>query len=159
MPYREVNLLITNLDALIAYGAVDGFTEASWGGLLAVTSVASFERRIKESFYRLAYQYGPVMGRYMETKYRRLNSHITIGELNDFLLIFGTGYKASFEGELEKLRVEARRHGRPDPSGHYSSLLAARHGFAHEMLLPRYNDIKEYYISSVLVVEAFVNVI
>lgn len=138
----EMNGMISEIDNYVPKGAPknDHF-RAELSGLLIVSLAATYENCVKEIIIEHAEKYHPAFGQYAEKQYDKLNSRVSLSDLNGYANKLGHDLNRKFNHELFK--AEKRINPNPPitdngPKYHkfmivksYHRLLDCRHAFAH----------------------------
>lgn len=104
---------------------------ADLAGLLVVSMAASYEACVKETLMSYAARHHAQFGNYAQNQFAKLNSRISMNELN--------GYARTFDSKVHRRFTEliSHRKGRMktkigrDFTDAYAQILSWRHDFAH----------------------------
>lgn len=104
---------------------------ADLAGLLVVAIVASYESCVKETLINFASKHHTAFGNFAQNHFKKLNSRISLSDLN--------GYASSFDGQvhsrfgylLKKRKDKLNARIGRDFISAYKQLLSWRHDFAH----------------------------
>lgn len=104
---------------------------ADLAGLLVITIAASYETCVKDVLTRHAKNHHSSFGEFTENNYKKLNSKITISDLNSYAEKFGATTKAAFKSKLNtRVKRIENRTGKSITTC-YQQILSWRHAFAH----------------------------
>lgn len=104
---------------------------ADLAGLLVVSIAASYESCVKETLITYATNHHASFGNFATKNFAKLNSRISVGDLNRYAQTFDDRVHSRFKRILadRKRRIDARIGKNIESS--YHQLLSWRHDFAH----------------------------
>lgn len=120
--FREINEI-----APAGTPAMDSI-RADLAGLLVVTLAATYENCVKIVLINYADNKNANFSYFVERQFEKLNSRITVRDLQGYTKKFDSRINAKFKKELEKVQ---RRVGSENIQNKYEQILAWRHAFAH----------------------------
>jgi RiboL-PSP-HEPN len=130
--FQKIDKLVQEISHLVPAKTPEANEfRADLAGLLVVAIAASYEACVKEILVRFAAKHHEIFGEFAGNHYRKLNSKISIGDLNGYAKLFGAPVYNNFQTTL-KVRSETinRRLGQRIED-HYGNILGWRHAFAH----------------------------
>ena len=104
---------------------------ADLAGLLVVAIAASYEACIKDILISFATRHHSVFGEFATNQYSRLNSKITISDLNSYCKTFSKSRHESFKQLLKQRSDKINERLGQRIENHYANILGWRHAFAH----------------------------
>jgi RiboL-PSP-HEPN len=140
--FRHIRSLAKNIKTLLGRDSADEQKLANEvAGMFAVTIAATYEGIIKNTLISYAATIHPKYENHVEKQFKRLNSKISIKDLQEYSLLFGlpewagVGIKKNstiFQKALHEKKVIVERRFRKDLIISYESLFTWRNGYAHE---------------------------
>jgi RiboL-PSP-HEPN len=140
--FRHIRSLAKNIKTLIGRNsAAEQKLANEVAGMFAVTIAATYEGIIRNTLISYASTIHPKYESHVEKQFKRLNSKISIKDLQEYSQLFGlpewteVGVKknsTTFHKTLKEKRVIVERRFRKDLIVSYESLFQWRHGYAHE---------------------------
>ena len=135
-PIREalarIDLLANEIDGHIPAGKPSlAEFRSDLAGLLNVTVCATYENCIKSIIQDYAQRQHALFGIYSENQYGRINSRISVGDLNFYAKKFHPKIHLYFKDELRRIKSYYLNRTSEDIQDAYEQLLEWRHSFAH----------------------------
>jgi len=154
MPYtRHFQLtddLIQHLDPVLM-SLHDPWIETRYTGFLAVSSVTVLELALKTIFCDFGARKHVVLGTFTSSYFEKINGRIALGVITkEYIPRFGEKYLQRFERQLKALENTTLRSNGYSLKSSYGNLVAWRHAFAHEGVMPpnaSYAEVKRGYES------------
>lgn len=121
----HLNTVVPNL--------ADPLLTAKYTGFVTIAAVTVYEMAIKDIFIEFAAKKHTVFGRYVESKFKRINGKIGLDIIrDDYVKGFGPTYVNRFKVALNRESDAYLRLNRRDIRSSYSNLIVWRNDFAHE---------------------------
>ncbi len=136
VPIREqlsrIEILAHEIDENVASTSprLAGF-RSDLAGLVTVTSCATYENCVKMVIHEYSGRQSELFEVYTKTKYNKINSKITVGDLKSYAKTFHPELGRRFSERLSKVRDYYLRRTSEDICMAYSQMLQWRHTFAH----------------------------
>lgn len=130
--FKRIDDLFIEMSKFVPPGSVDADAlRSDLAGLLVVTMAATYEACVKDILYSYASANHATFGQYVLLRYEKLNSKVSINDLNHYTKLFSPSAAAVFKGNLkDRKQAIAERTGK-DISKSYEQILEWRHAFAH----------------------------
>jgi hypothetical protein len=129
----------------------DPFIQSRYLGFVVISAVTVYELAIKDILYDFADKKHAVLGKFVRSKFDRLNGRIKIDSLqNEHIVSFGAKYANKFKVSIDKMEQTSLASGTGSIKSSYANIIAWRHAFVHEGTIPNttnYAEIKKSYLS------------
>lgn len=139
---------IAHLDISIG-GIADPFIRSRYVGFVAVSAATVYELAIKDIFMEFSGKKHRILGNFARKYFDRINGQVGRDRIEKtYLPLFGEKYLERFSSKLEKLELDTLKADKVSIKASYSNLLAWRHTFAHEGVIPvnaTYDEVKKSY--------------
>ena len=127
---------IKELSAEIIINVPNGDTKttifrADLAGLLVVAAVSTYEACVKDILINYANAHHPAFGSFATNNFAKLNSRITIGDLNSYAKLCDNNIHESFKNDLKLHKDKINQKIGKDITKSYEQMLSWRHDFAH----------------------------
>ena len=146
--FKLADDFIAHLDISIG-GIADPFIRSRYVGFVAVSAATVYELAIKEIFTSFAVKKHTVLGNFAQKYFEQINGQVGKKRIEDkYLPLFGEKYLNRFRSKIEKIELESLKADKVSVKSSYSNLLAWRHSFAHEGVIPvnaTYEEVKKSY--------------
>jgi RiboL-PSP-HEPN len=104
---------------------------ADLAGLLTVIIAATYETCVKETLLGFSLKHNQAFFEYVERRYEKLNSRITVGDLGTYCAHFSPTAKDLFKANRKKRKDRIYKSLGQDIEEKYQQILNWRHSFAH----------------------------
>ena len=136
MPYTDrfqhADDVVAHLNGVVP-GLADPLLRAKYTGFVSVAAVTVYEMAIKDIFMEFAQKKNAVFGRYVQSKFNRINGKIRLDVIKDeYIKEFGGRYLERFKKALDTSSTLYLRSHRRDIRSSYGNLIVWRNDFAHE---------------------------
>ncbi|MFP1928706.1 HEPN domain-containing protein [Lonsdalea quercina] len=127
--FKETEKLFDEIDNLAPAGkpSIDDL-RATFAGLLVVSLASCYESCVKNILIDYADQHHDKFSYFVERQFEKINSKISISDLNSYAKKFDINIYNKFKRELNKAE---NRLGNSNISNKYKQILNWRHAFAH----------------------------
>ena len=120
----DINTNVPNIPKNIQF-------RADLAGLLVVAVVASYETCVKETLMNYAHRYHIKFGKFTQNQFKKLNSRISISDLNGYANNFDESVYDRFRNKITKRKDQINNRVGRDLTTSYTQMLRWRHDFAH----------------------------
>jgi hypothetical protein len=136
MPYAQrfqhADDVVAHLNTVVP-NLADPLLKAKYTGFVTIAAVTVYEMAIKDIFSEFAAKKHAVFGRYVESKFKRINGKIGLDVIkDDYVKGFGGMYLKRFKVALDNASDGYLRQNRRDFRSAYGNLIVWRNDFAHE---------------------------
>jgi len=136
MPYatkfQHADDVVAHLNTVIP-ALSDPLLTAKYVGFVSVAAVTVFEMAIKDIFVDFASKKHPVLGAFVESRFKRINGRIKLSIVKEeYVSRFGERYAKRFARRLDATAKAHLLTHRRDIKNSYNNLIVWRNDFAHE---------------------------
>ncbi len=124
-------LLARDIDKTIPQSNSNSALRADLAGLLIISIAASYESCVKETFFTYSSKHNDRFAFFIEKNFDKLNSKITLDDLNRYAKTFGDSISKRFQDNLKKNKRTISDINGQNIEQCYKTLLQWRHAFAH----------------------------
>lgn len=104
---------------------------AEIGGLLTVVVASCFENAVKSILIDYSSRHHFHFGSFIERSYSKLNSRVSINDLNKYCGLAGISVQADFKARLTARKRRYLKFSHVEIAKSYEQILAWRHSYAH----------------------------
>ncbi len=135
--FSEYDSLITHLQQTVngLRGTDDFFRVSSrYTGFVAVSAITGFEVQIKKLLIDYAGSINPILGKFAQKRFGRIDAKITRDNIKEYLSYFDDQLRTQFKAEVNSREDDKIREGSVKSS--YANLIIWRHDFVHGGEIP-----------------------